>query len=308
MARPTWLTHPVTEQEAGSTVETLLRQTLKISGRRLQKLTRSRGIRLNQKPTFLAKVVKAGDVISVQTQTSDASSLLAMEMPLAIVYEDEAVLVLDKPPGMVVHPTQATQTNTLANGVAHYYQQQGNPHPIHPVHRLDRDTSGLVVFAQNPIAHAALDQQLRAPKDQASFERHYLALVSGQVKEETGVIDAPIAKVTHAHERKVHAEGHPARTRFQVLEHYPSATLLKLILETGRTHQIRVHLQHVGHPVLGDQQYGQQDEQQGSHSMSRQALHATYLSFAHPNTGEAMTFTAPLPADFAQLMTQLRMA
>jgi 23S rRNA pseudouridine1911/1915/1917 synthase len=307
MSRPSWLTHQVTAQEAGSTLETLLRQTLKISGRRLQKLTRSRGIRLNQKPTFLAKVVQSGDVISVQTQTSDAPGLTPLPMPLTIVHEDEAVLVLNKPPGILVHPTQASHTQTLAHGVAYYYQQQGNPHPIHAVHRLDRDTSGLVVFAQNPLSHAALDRQLRAAKDphlatQATFERHYLALVAGQVTEEVGVIDAPITKSADCDLRQVSTAGDAARTRFQVVERYAQATLLKLMLETGRTHQIRVHLLHLGHPVLGDRQYGHE----GCDRINRQALHAEHLSFGHPTTGTTMTFSAPVPADFQQLMNRLR--
>jgi RluA family pseudouridine synthase len=232
-------------------------------------------------------------------QFAEEAGLTPVAMPLSVVHEDDDVLVLDKPPFVLVHPTQPEQTQTLSHGVAHHFAERGLMAKVRPVHRIDRDTSGLVLFANSAVAHARLDAQLR----EGSLQRAYQALVDGVMKDDEGEIDAPIGRdPRHPHLRAVRRDGEPARTRFHVLERLPRATLLELELETGRTHQIRVHMAHAGHPVLGDRQYGRA----GTGMIKRQALHASRLSFDHPATGAGMTFDAPLPEDIAALLERLR--
>ncbi len=220
-------------------------------------------------------------------------------MELDVVHEEAALLVVNKPAGMLVHPVAAGARDTLANGVAHHFAARGLPPVAHLVHRLDRDTSGLVLVAGSAAVHALLDRQLAS----RALRREYLALVDGEVAEEEGRIDAPVGRDPDDPPlRAVRPEGGAARTRFRVEERFAGATLLRLELETGRTHQIRVHLAHLGHPVLGDRWYGRR----GLERIGRQALHAAALSLVHPFTGEPLRCEAPLPADMAALRGRLR--
>jgi 23S rRNA pseudouridine1911/1915/1917 synthase len=297
-----WVRHTATEADVGRTVEEVLTETLGISRRRIQKLTRSRGVQLNRRPAFLGKRVRAGDVISARAAADEEVGLEAVPMNLAVVHEDEDVLVLDKPPFVLVHPTAAHHRRTLAHGIAHHFLAQGLHAKVRPVHRLDRDTSGLLLVAKTPVAHARLDVQLR----EGTLRREYLALVQGVVEQDGGVVDAPIGR--HKQDPKLRAvrpqAGEPACTRFQVVERYPAASLVRLELETGRTHQIRVHLAHLGHPVFGDAQYGGP----ATPLLKRQALHASRLVFAHPSTGEPLALEAPLPPDLSALRESLQNA
>ncbi|MBA2245810.1 MAG: RluA family pseudouridine synthase [Gemmatimonadetes bacterium] len=295
-----WVEHSVTAEEAGRTVQQLLTGTLGLSRRLLQKLTRSKGFRLNDRATFLARTVKEGDRVAARVAAVEESGLTPVAMPLEILHEDEEILVVNKPPALLVHPTSPRQTRTLAHGVAHHFEQHGIRAKVRPVHRIDRDTSGLVLFAKSAVAHQRLDLQLR----ERTLRREYLALVEGVIAQESGVIEAKIGRhPTLPNLRAVRATGgEDAVTRFRVVERYPSATLIEVELETGRTHQIRVHLMHSGHPVLGDRQYGGR----GRDLMPRQALHAWRLSLAHPATGHALDFEAPLPTDIAATLDLLR--
>ncbi|HEX8694736.1 MAG TPA: RluA family pseudouridine synthase [Longimicrobium sp.] len=294
-----WTEHTVGEGEAGRTVQEVLTGTMGISRRMIQKLTRARGILLNRRPAFLGRKVKAGDVVAARVRYEEEAGLEPVAMELSVVHEDADVLVLDKPAGVLVHPTSPEQKATLSHGVAHHFQRQGLRAKVRPVHRIDRDTSGLVLFAKSADAHQRLDRQLR----ERELVRVYLALVEGSVAEDAGVLDAPIGPHPRApHLRSVRPDGEPARTRFRVVERFPAATLLELELDTGRTHQVRVHMLHAGHPVLGDRQYGRA----GAGLIGRQALHASRLSFAHPSTGAALAFEAPLPDDMAALVERLR--
>ncbi|HEU4562292.1 MAG TPA: RluA family pseudouridine synthase [Longimicrobium sp.] len=289
----------MTEEEAGRTVQDVLTGPMQVSRRMIQKLTRAKGILLNRRAPFLGRKVKAGDVVSARVQSDEEPALEPVEMPLSIVHEDEEVLVIDKPPFVLVHPTSPEQNETLAHGVAHYFARRGVKARVRPVHRIDRDTSGLVLFAGSALAHQRLDKQLR----EGGIGRMYQALVDGVMEDDAGVIDAPIGRdPRRPNLRAVRPGGEPARTRWRVVERFPRATLLELELETGRTHQIRVHMLHAGHPVLGDRQYGRA----GAELIKRQALHASRLSFHHPTTGQAMDFTAPLPEDMARAVERLR--
>ncbi|HEX2095339.1 MAG TPA: RluA family pseudouridine synthase [Longimicrobiaceae bacterium] len=302
-ARPTdarrWREHTVAPEEAGRTVEAILTGPMQLSRRMIQRLTRSRGIQLNRRAAFLARQVRAGDVVAVRVAPEEETGLEPVAMELEVVYEDADVLVVAKPPGLLVHPTSPGQARTLAHGIAHRYREQGVRARVRPVHRIDRDTSGLVLVAKTAFAHQHLDRQLR----ERTLRREYLALVRGVVEEDGGVVDAPIGRDRrNPNLRTVHPGGEPALTRFRVVERFRAATLLRLELETGRTHQIRVHLAHLGHPVLGDRQYGGT----GTEGMGRQALHASRLRFRQPTTGEEVVCEAPLPPDMATAVERLR--
>lgn len=287
-------------EEAGQTVEEILIASLGISGRMIQKLTRSKGILRNRKASFLGAKVRAGDVVAARIASEEDAGLKPVPMELDIVHEDADVLVINKPPFVLVHPTTPEHRNTLAHGIAFHFQQQGLRTKVRPVHRIDRDTSGLVLFAKTAFAHQRLDRQLR----ERTLEREYLALVHGVLPDDAGSIDPPIGrdKQQHSQLRVVRAGGEPATTRYRVVERLGRATLVQLALETGRTHQVRVHMAHLGHPVLGDRQYGRQ----GLSLIKRQALHASRLAFLHPSSGEPVTCEAPLPEDMAQLRERLR--
>ena len=295
-----WAEHTVSAEEKGLSVEEVLTGAMGVSRRMIQKLTRTKGVRLNGKPAFLAKKVRVGDVVSAAQTFTEEAGITPKQMELDLVFEDADLLVLNKPPFTLVHPIQPGQTNTLSNGIAWHYEQQGLSAKVRPVHRIDRDTSGLLVVAKTAFAHQHLDRQLR----ERDLKREYLALVSGVVSEDRGAIDAPIGKdKLNPALRAVRPQaGEFALTRYQVVERYAEATLVQLELETGRTHQIRVHMTHLGHPLLGDRQYGRV----GLLLLKRQALHASRLSFAHPATGEPMAFEAPLPPDMAAVRDRLR--
>ncbi|MDB4950558.1 MAG: hypothetical protein JWM27_3207 [Gemmatimonadetes bacterium] len=294
-----WTEHAVTAEQAGATVQEVLTGPLGVSRRMIQRLTRSDGIRLNRRTAYLGKKVREGDVVSVRMSANEDAGLEPEEMPLSIVHEDADVLVLDKPPHVFVHPTSPEQRGTLAHGIAHHWKQMRLHAKVRPVHRLDRDTSGLLLVAKTAFAHQHLDRQLR----ERTLRRTYLAFVRGGVEGDEGTVDAPIGRHrANPNLRSVRPDGEPALTRWHVLERWADATLLEVELETGRTHQIRVHMAHLGHPVLGDRQYAPRDRSPAR----RQALHASRISFAHPTTGERMELEVPLPQDMATLRASLR--
>jgi RluA family pseudouridine synthase len=294
-----WAQHRVTAEEAGRTVEQILTGVMGISGRMIQRLTRSEGVQLNRRPAFLGRAVRSGDVVSARVSSDEEAGLPPVEMPLAIAHEDADLLVIDKPAFLLVHPTAPEHDRTLAHGVAHHFAALGLQAKVRPVHRIDRDTSGLVLFAKSAFAHQHLDRQLR----EGGVRREYLALVRGAVAGDEGVVDAPIGRDRrNPNLRVVRPDGEPAVTRWRVTERFPAATLLALELETGRTHQIRVHLGHLGHPVLGDRQYGRA----GLRLMPRQGLHAWRLAFTQPTSGEPVALEAPLPDDMAAAAEALR--
>ena len=286
----------VTPELAGIKVDTLLRKHLGLSGtvvRRSKWLSdgiRVDGIRVN---TRFCPV--AGQVLSVRLSDPQRNSgIVPAPGPLDIVYEDEDLIVLNKVAGVSVHPGPGHFDDTLGNFLVYYYESSGQEADFHPVHRLDRGTSGLLVAAKHPHAQEVLKKQLHTEH----FRRVYLAVCEGILEDWTGVIDAPLGpKPGSLMEQMVRPDGKPARTRYGVLRRWGDRSLVELELETGRTHQIRVHMAHAGHPLTGDFLYGTEDRD----LIPRPALHSGYLSFLHPLTGEEMRFSVPLPQDMARL-------
>ena len=285
--------YTVATEHEGLTVETYLKQIVQCPGRRLQKLTRAKGILIKGRNVFLQKKLKAGDILQVLVMTDQAYGVLPEEGELNILFEDAQIIVLDKAAGQLVHPAGQTGGGTLANFLAYYFQTKGILITIRPLHRLDRDTSGCVAFAKDARTQTEMEQQLQS----GAFKRTYLALVQG-VLEQEGVIDAPIGRCPgKPNRRMIRPDGDQAITYYRSVRTLSDASLLELSLTTGRTHQIRVHLVHIGHPIIGDGMYGRR-----SSIIGRQALHASTLCFRHPHTAQVVTVSAPFPADMARII------
>ncbi|MBZ6015115.1 RluA family pseudouridine synthase [Leuconostoc gelidum] len=247
--------------------------------------------------------VTAGDTINIIPPAVTTTEIIAEDIPLEIIYEDDDILVVDKPQGMVVHPAVGHSTGTLVNALLFHAPLSTINGEFRPgiVHRIDRDTSGLLMVAKNDQAHQGLSAQLKAHKN----DRIYYALVRGEFVENSGTINAPISR--HKVDRKkqaVQEGGREAITHFEVIERYVGYTLLKVRLETGRTHQIRVHMTYIGHPVVGDPVYGSAQNLAGV-KLKGQMLHAKTLSLTQPKTGKELRFDSALPAYFKDALATL---
>lgn len=241
-----------------------------------------------------------GDVVTIEPEKSKKIDLIPENIPLDIVYEDDDVIVVNKPQGMVVHPAPGHPDHTLVNALLYHSPLSTINGEFRPgiVHRIDKDTSGLLMVAKNDMAHRSLAAQLKAKTN----EREYVALVHGVIKEDQGTIDAPLGRSLKDRKKQaVVADGRHAVTHFKVLKRYRHYTLVACRLETGRTHQIRVHMKYIGHPLAGDPLYGPRKTLPGK----GQYLHARLLGFKHPRTGKQLTFTAPLPPYFQQMLDKL---
>ena len=287
----------VPPERAGQKVDTLLRKALGLSGtviRRIKWLPD--GILLDGERVFTSRRVEPGQVLTVRLSDPERrSGVVPAPGPLDIVYEDGDMLVLNKAPGVLVHPGAGHYADTIGNFLLDYYDRTGVEADFHPVHRLDKGTSGLMVAAKHPHAQEVLKNQLHT----AEFRLIYLAVCLGGPAEEAGTVDAPIGMAEGSIvARAVRPDGLPARTHYRVLERRGDRALVRLELETGRTHQIRVHMAHLGCPLAGDFLYGTEDRD----LIPRPALHSSELTVRQPVTGEVLTFTCPLPADMARLM------
>ena len=268
-----------------------------ISRSQVQRLMEQDQVAVNGMPVRAKYKVKTGDTVEIRIPAPTPLDLPAEAIPLSIVYEDDCMVVVDKPPGMVVHPAPGNFTGTLVNALLHHCQDLSGIGGVERpgiVHRLDKDTSGLVLVAKTETAHRSLANQFK----QRKIKKVYLALVRGIVKADGGVIDLPIGR--HKIHRKKMATlkqgGRDANTGFEVIARYPHFTYLKLSPKTGRTHQIRVHVASLGHPILGDKTYGGKLDEKHM-QLPRQALHAHQLEIGHPVSGELKNFISPLPQD-----------
>lgn len=300
------LRYEVTEGEQGIRIDKFLTfRNGSLSRSYLQKLLKEEQIQVGGKPVKANYKVQAGDTIVLFIPEAKELEVLPEEMDLDILYEDDSILIINKPKGMVVHPSAGHDTGTLVNGILWHCQGKlsGINGVLRPgiVHRIDRDTTGVLVVCKNDSAHRNLAEQLKVH----SITRRYRALVWGNLKEDQGTIEGPIGR--HPVDRKKMAinpkNGKDAVTHYQVLERFKDCTYIECTLETGRTHQIRVHMTSIGHPLLGDEIYG---NRKNPYHLQGQTLHAMVLGFVHPDTGEYMEFTAPLPEYFEKLLQKLR--
>lgn len=290
------------KQEKGR-IDKVLSELLKEHSRsQIQQWLKEHNVTVNGEVTRSNYKVKEHDNIQITIPEPEVLDIQPENIPLDIVYEDEDVLVVNKPQGMVVHPSAGHSSGTLVNALLYHIKDLSSINGvIRPgiVHRIDKDTSGLLMVAKNDKAHLALAEQL---KDKSSL-RKYLALVHGEISHDKGEINAPIGRSKN--DRKMQAViegGKPAVTHFEVVERFNDFTLVQLQLETGRTHQIRVHMKYIGFPVAGDPLYGPRKTLKGN----GQFLHAEMLGFKHPTTGQMMTFDVPLPETFEKTLDNLR--
>lgn len=268
----------------------VLKEQFLLSDSLITKLKKANKIYLNNLPTYTKKSVNLGDIISVSIDfEEDNSNIVASNIPLNIIYEDDYLLVLNKPANIAVHPSILHFDNSLSNGVKFYFDKLGLKKKIRIVNRLDKNTSGIVVFAKNEYIQECLIRQMKTN----NLKKEYLAIIEGILDSKTGTLSFPIArKEGSIIERCVNSDGDSAITHYDVVKEFNNLSLVHIILETGRTHQIRVHFSHIGHPILGDTLYGHHSE-----LINRQALHSYKITFMHPITKKIIILEAPIPED-----------
>ena len=306
--------YTVTEKEAGGRLDSVVADVSELSRSAAAKLIESGNITVCGKTASKKYEVKIGDEIDVVLPEPEISEAVAQDIPLCVIYEDSDILIINKPSGMVVHPAPGNPDGTLVNALLYHCKDSlsGIGGVIRPgiVHRIDKDTSGLLVVAKNDAAHKALSEEL----EHHGIEREYHAIVRGGFKCDTGTVNAPIGR--HPIDRKKMAvltdpasHAKEAVTHYEVLERYGDVSYVRCRLETGRTHQIRVHMTYIGHPLLGDEVYAPNKirfEKQHAPLFDGQALHAKRLTLTHPTTGERMSFESELPDNFKKILNILR--
>lgn len=300
------LTFQVEEQEQGTRADKYLAEKCgEMSRSYIQKLLKEEKVTVSGRPVKANYKVQAGDFLVLEIPDLQEPDILPENIPLDILYEDEDLLVVNKPKDMVVHPAAGHYTGTLVNAVMYHCKDSLSSinGVLRPgiVHRIDKDTTGALVICKSDVVHRDMAEQLKVH----SITRKYRAVVQGNLKEDQGTVEGPIGR--HPTDRKKmavnHKNGKPAVTHYRVLERFGSSTYIECVLETGRTHQIRVHMASIGHPLLGDQVYG---SSKNPYHLQGQALHAMVLGFVHPEKKEYMEFTAPLPEYFVKLLENLR--
>ncbi len=292
----------VIDDEKGRLDKVIAEKIIDLSRTKIKELVNDKNILVNNKAEKVSYKVQSGDVIDVTIPPVKPLSLEAENLHLDIVYEDSDVIVVNKPQGMVVHPSAGHPDHTLVNGLLYHTRDLADsPEGFRPgiVHRIDKDTSGLLMIAKNDKARESLEKQLAEKIN----KREYLAIVHGNFEVKNGVINAPIGRnPNNRKQMAVNPKGKAAVTHFTVLEQFKNYSLVKCVLETGRTHQIRVHMKYIGHPLAGDPLYGPKRTLSGH----GQFLHAKTLGFYQPSTNEWLEFSAPLPTIFEEQLENLR--
>lgn len=306
--------YEVKASDSGMQLKTVLQRRLGVSRKLMSKIKLTeQGVTLNGERVYISVPVKEGDLVAIRMEQEESDDILPQPIPFDILFEDEALLIVNKAPGIIVHPTHGHYTETLANGVVHYWKERGEKFRFRPIHRLDQETSGVLAIAKNAYVHQHISEQLIA----GQVTKRYKALVHGSPAQDEGKIEGPIDRdPLEPHRRIITEAGYPALTYYSVSQKYKNASLVEIQLGTGRTHQIRVHMSSLGCPLIGDKMYGHPQGEnlpaerleqisQLDRLISRQALHAAELGLRHPLTGQDIRFVAPFPKDMVCLQGQL---
>lgn len=283
-------------KSSDDSIKQILKNEFNMSDRFILKLKNHKSIFVNGVSVFINFEIHDGDVLKIiENFEEDSSNIIPNnDIVLKILYEDDFLLIVDKPAGLPVHPSMAHYEDSLSNGVKAYFERIGLKKKIRPVNRLDRDTSGVVIFAKNEYVQECLVKQMKSHV----FKKKYLAVLNGVVEDDCGTITAPIArKAESIIEREVRNDGDVAISHFRVLQRFSDMTVVEFLLETGRTHQLRVHSKYIGHPIVGDSLYGAECD-----LIERQVLHACAVSFVHPIGGQNVVVTAEVPEDIRRLI------
>ena len=289
------LSYQIDKDEHYDNVLHVLKEQFLLSDRLITKLKKANKIYLNDLQTYTKKSLTVGDTVSVLIDfEEDNSNIVASNIPLNIIYEDDYLLVLNKPANIAIHPSILHFDNSLSNGVKFYFDKLGLKKKIRIVNRLDRNTSGIVILAKNEYIQECLIKQMKTNE----FKKEYLAIAKGILESKSGTLNFPIArKEGSIIERTVSSDGDSAITHYDVVKEFNNLSLVHIVLETGRTHQIRVHFSHIGHPILGDTLYGSPSE-----LINRQALHSYKLTFIHPVTKKELILESSLPNDIKNII------
>ena len=289
------LTYTIQPNDNFFNVKELLKLKFQISYRLLVKLKKNKKIWLNSTPTFVDSRLKPFDIVEILIDFEEKSeNIIPTQMDLNIIYEDEYYIVINKPSGIAIHPSILHYTDSLANGVKFYFEQKNIKKKIRPINRLDKDTSGIVIFAKNEYIQEFLVKEMK----KNTFFKEYIAVCEGMFESKIGTINLPIGRKENSIiERCVCSDGDIAITHYNVLKSLKNTSVVHVTLETGRTHQIRVHLSNIGHPILGDTLYGNP-----SSVINRQALHAYKVKFIHPITGLNVEYIATIPSDIKSII------
>ena len=287
----------------GTKLREYLKREMGISTRLIRSASIQKRIFINNEVVKMNRVIKNGEIIKIDLEKEESQNIAPEKIDIDIVYEDEDILVVNKKPFMVVHPTKTYQSGTLANGVINYFMESNQNCIVRLVSRLDMNTSGLIIIAKNQFSHGMLSKAMSENK----VEKRYLAKVHGIFKEKQGTIDKPIYRpegIENGTRRVVDERGQRSITHYKVVEEFSDSSLVECKLETGRTHQIRVHLSYLGHPIYGDVLYGDGDNE--GDLIERQALHAYGLDFKSPRTEKELSLRADLPDDMKELIDKLK--
>ena len=287
----------------GTKLREYLKREMGISTRLIRSASIQKRIFINNEVVKMNRVIKNGEIIKIDLEKEESQNIAPEKIDIDIVYEDEDILVVNKKPFMVVHPTKTYQSGTLANGVINYFMESNQNCIVRLVSRLDMNTSGLIIISKNQFSHGMLSKAMSENK----VEKRYLAIVHGIFKEKQGTIDKPIYRpegIENGTRRVVDERGQRSITHYKVVEEFSDSSLVECKLETGRTHQIRVHLSYLGHPIYGDVLYGDGDNE--GDLIERQALHAYGLDFKSPRTEKELSLRADLPDDMKELMKKLK--